>query len=78
MAYINVNVDVDELVYALSKREKQELADELCEDGILPSDFNQHSSIEELDVALLKMLGKSIQLTSEEVQLIINLSKKVI
>jgi hypothetical protein len=78
MAYVNVDVDVDDLVYALSKKEKQELANELCEDGILPKNFNQYSSIEELDVALLKMIGKSIQLTSEEVQLIIDLSKKVI
>jgi hypothetical protein len=39
MAYINVDVDIDDVLDSLSDREKQNLVDELYDEGFYQSEF---------------------------------------
>ena len=78
MAYLNVEVEVYEIVSALSDDEKQEMANQLYGDDILPNGFHTYSGNDELDIAVLKLYGKAIQLTADQVKTIVDLSKKVI
>lgn len=41
MANINVEIDIDDILWDLSKREKQKLTDELYDDGYTPTQMNE-------------------------------------
>ena len=47
MARIDVDVDIDDIYWDLSKLEKQELADKLYEDGYVPKELEEDLSIAE-------------------------------
>jgi hypothetical protein len=77
--YINVDVevDIDDVLWSMSSSEKQELVDDLYEDGYVPKQVSKYKEPEtEFDQACMKLLGQSWRLTREEEQFIINLSKR--
>ena len=47
MASINVDIDIHDLLWDLSKRDKQELVDELYDDGYTPT---QMDTVDMLDI----------------------------
>jgi len=80
MAYVSIDVDIDDVLFNMSSREKQQLVDDLYEDGYVPTKVEKEeaSSITEgfyLD-AIDKLRKNYHQLTSKEEQTIINISKR--
>jgi hypothetical protein len=81
MAYITVDVDLDDVYSELRDREKQLLIDWLKEDGYLT---NRDTELDEPGTALQDMFNENInkiknsyyQLTNEEIELIEKLAKK--
>jgi hypothetical protein len=47
MARIDVEVDVDDIFWSMSKYEKQEIADTLYDDGIIPTDLKPEVIVRE-------------------------------
>lgn len=45
MARIDVEVDMDDILWSMSKYEKQEMADALYDDGIIPTDLNAEVAV---------------------------------
>ena len=81
MANINVDIDVDDILWDLSDCDKQYLVDELYEDGFTPKGMendNPSVSVAEsfFNEALDKLKGKWNMLSAEEEQTIINISKR--
>jgi hypothetical protein len=77
----DIEIDVDDFLSALSKRERQELINALIEDGHI---IGQNSNIDkrlscgewEIENALNKLHGKYHNLTKEEEEAIIKISKR--
>ena len=80
MSHISVDVDIDDVLWSLSSSEKQELVDDLYEDGYTPKQLEgtmgEDESNNEFNNALRKLYGNSWRLTLEQEQYIINLAKR--
>jgi hypothetical protein len=82
MAYVSVDVDIDDVLWNLSSHDKQELVDDLYEEGYVPKEIekkeNPPVSVGEsfFNEALDKLRGKWNMLTDEEETIIINISKR--
>lgn len=82
MSYVSVDVDIDDVLWSMSDREKQKLVDELYDDGFTPTELEKkldppsHAAEFEFNEALNKLKGKWNMLTSEEEQMIIKISKR--
>lgn len=81
MSYISVSVDVDidDILWSASNRDKIKLADRLYEDGIRATkdtDITYENPETEFDEACLKLFGQGWRLTKEEEEFIINISKR--
>jgi hypothetical protein len=77
MSYISVDVDIDDIVYSMSDRDKQELVDELYEDGFIPKSMSLYDNPKTpFDEACLKLFNEGWRLTREEEEFIINISKR--
>jgi hypothetical protein len=87
MARIDVEVDTDDILWSMSKYEKQEMADALYDDGIIPTDLNAEVAIwesripqtnleKELADILDKIWGNKRFIDNEALDMLIFLSKK--
>jgi hypothetical protein len=84
MAYIEVDIDVDDFYSELSSREKRELIDLLESDGLLP-ESEETEEVEligspmdhEWDEMLTKINNGRYRLTSEQEQSLIELAKNL-
>jgi hypothetical protein len=80
MSYITVDVDVDidDVISSLSNSERQELADNLYDDGYIPKQVEKESyeHEDEFSLACQKLKYQSWRLSREEEEFIINLSKR--
>lgn len=83
MSYVTVDIDVDEVLWNMNSREKQQLADDLYEKGYKPKPIEKQeersspSIPESFYLEAIDKLSKNYhQLTSEEEQQIINLAKR--
>lgn len=87
MPYFEQEIDVSDFLYECGSREIKEIIDSLIDDGHLPESVRsvrmksnspaQTSAAEsEFEDALHKLHGKWNNLTSEEEQTIINISKR--
>ena len=84
MPYFDQEIDVDDFLYECNERDIKDLIDALIERGDLPESVRvlsdtptQISAVEsEFENALSKLHGKWNNLTSEEEQTIINISKR--
>jgi hypothetical protein len=81
---VDVNIDIDDIYYELSDREKQELVDLLEDDGlVLPIDESLKSpgGLNHLDHEWIEALDKINKaryiLTKEQEDMIINLASKL-
>ena len=72
---ISVDIDINDILWEMSKRDKQILVDELYEDGYIPKPLiNNHS--DDFSLACKKLMGQAWRLTREEEEFIINISKR--
>ena len=87
MAYINLDIDLDEIIDGLSSYEKQELVDELYIDGYYQTELEKqiYTSSEYDNVSLNEQLFREqlgrissnyLSLTAEEQELILKISKR--
>jgi len=76
---VSVDVDIDDILWSASNRDKQILVDRLYEDGIRATknkDTGYENPETSFDEACLKLFGQGWRLSLEEEQYIINLSKR--
>ena len=81
MAYINVDIDVDDILWDLDDRDKQYIVDELYEDGFTPKGMESDNPLVSIaesffNESLDKLKGKWNMLSAEEEQTIINIAKR--
>ncbi len=78
MSWISIDVDVDDILRELNSRELQELADDLYEDGYIPTPVQkkQTKHNDDFSEACKKLMGQSWRLTKAEEEFIINISKR--
>ena len=76
--YVQIDVDIDDVVSGLNDREKQELVDELFEQGIIAQkDKRNIDSDSDFDMAVEKLIGNKHRLTIEEESLIFTISNRI-
>ena len=79
---ISVDIDIDDILWGMSDREKQKLVEDLYKDGFIPeeleSELNQptHAAEAPFVEALDKLKGKYNMLTAEEEQIIIKIANR--
>jgi|688.fasta_scaffold1838839_1 hypothetical protein len=87
MARIDIEIDVDDMYWEMSKREKQEMADKLYDDGYVPEalqsvtdrleDRITETNLERnLSDLLDKLWSNRLFLTNDDIQTITTLAKK--
>lgn len=82
MTRISIDVDIDDMLYNLSDREKQKLVDELYDDGFVQTQISTDDSNNNLlDVmwteSVTKLLNNRHMLTSEDEEIIKKISNKI-
>jgi hypothetical protein len=80
MPYIDVDIDIDDVVNAMSKREKQDLADELYDEGFIArkDDKLNDKFLTGFDKEAFKLIGHSHRLSLEDEQTILRICEKII
>ena len=82
MASINVDIEISDILWNLSSYEKQELTDDLFDEGYTPnnspSTLESSSNGEEFDELVSNLSGNSWKLTKEDEEIIINICKKLV
>ncbi len=79
--YVNLDVDIDDILSGLSGREKQQLVDELYEDGYVPKQVEEiidNHNDSDFDEQVKKLIGNSWRLTKEDEQTILKITNKLI
>ena len=78
MSYISVDVDIDDILYGMTSRDKQKLAEELYDDGYIQKGVEKKEVElnDDFSRACEKLIGQSWRLSREEEEYIINLSKR--
>ena len=87
MARIDVDVDIDDILWSMSSWEKQEMADALYDDGVTPKQLNNElgiisdrtastSSEQELYDLLDKVWMNKLCLGSADIEILQRLAKK--
>ena len=87
MARIEVDIDVDDIYWDMSRLEKQELADKLYDDGYVPKELKHDldeienrtpngASESELDYVLSKIWDNRMFINSNDLEVLIKLAKK--
>jgi hypothetical protein len=84
---INVDVDIDDILWNMSDSERQQLVDDLYDDGFVPEQVKAISDREELiqlggsmdfDAQVYKLIGNSWRLSREDEDLILKIANKLI
>ena len=76
--YVEVDVDIDDIYYSMSKREKQELLDTLIDDGFKPSKNEYKPISNDFDEACYKMIGNCHALSMDDEKIILSVANKII
>jgi hypothetical protein len=81
MTYISVRIDIDDVISDLSHRERQEVADKLYDDGYVATKDSIpaiEDSMDDFDSSVVKLIGNAWKLSQEDVDIILNISNKLI
>jgi hypothetical protein len=87
MVRVEVDIDVDDIYWDMSRLEKQEMADKLYDDGYVPVELKQDldeienrtpngASESELDNVLSKIWSNRMFINSNDLEVLIKLAKK--
>ena len=76
----SIDIELDDILYSLSTYEKQELADELYDDGYCPKQVKQviDEDLDDWDEAILKLKGNKWRLSKEDEETILRITNKLI
>lgn len=75
--YVQIDVDIDDFMSALTDREKQELVDDLFEEGFIPKKMNvEYDS--DFDKLVSKIIGNKHQLTIDEERIICEIAERIV
>lgn len=79
----SIDIDIDDIVYGMMDYEKQELVDELYEDGYVAKkdpryDMDENGFINEFDEEVAKLIGNGWKLSKEDEETILKITKKLI
>ena len=77
----SIDIDIDDILYGLMSYEKQELVDELYDDGYVASqdkrsDYDDPKT--EFDEACIKLFGNGWRLSKEDEETILKIANKII
>jgi hypothetical protein len=75
----NIDIDIDDILWGMSDREKQELVDDLYEDGyIAKKDDDAKSTDDAWNEEVYKLFNSKWRLSKEDEETILNITKKII
>ena len=75
----SIDIDIDDILYSLSSYEKQQLADELYEDGYLAKkDDAEKSTDDEWNEQVNKLFNNKWRLSKEDEEAILTITNKII
>jgi hypothetical protein len=77
----SIDIDIDDILWGMSDYEKQELVDDLYEDGyVAKKDIRSDSDVDynEFDSAVSKLIGNSWRLSTEDEETILRIANKTI
>mgnify|MGYP000863616952 FL=1 len=75
----NIDIDIDDILWGMSDREKQELVDDLYEDGyIAKKDDDAKSTDDVWNEEVHKLFNSKWRLSKEDEETILNITKKII
>ena len=76
----SIDIEIDDILYSLSSYEKQDLADELYDDGYCPKQVKQviDEDLDDWDEAILKLKGNKWRLSKEDEETILRITNKLI
>ena len=76
----SIDFDIDDILYSLASYEKQELADELYDDGYCPKQVQQvmDEELDEWDSSIIKLKGNKWRLSKEDEETILRITNKII
>ena len=76
----SIDIDIDDIMYGLSRREKQELVDELYEAGYIPKKLDKELELDgsDWDNEVNKLLGNKFKLSKEDEETILKITNKLI
>ena len=78
MSSVSVEVDIDDVLWGMRSSDKQELVDELYEDGYIPKQVQKQLDKynDDFSNACKKLKGQAWRLSREEEEFIINIAKR--
>jgi hypothetical protein len=78
----SIDFDIDDILYSLAGYEKQELADELYEEGYVPKQMGgvhpDDKTFSDFDAQVSKLIGNSWRLTKEDEETILRITNKLV
>jgi hypothetical protein len=78
----SIDIDIDDILYSMSNWEKQELADNLYDDGYVPKQLGSvhpdNEYISNFDEQVGKLIGNSWRLSKEDEQIILRITNKLV
>lgn len=75
----SIDIDIDDILWGMSDREKQELVDDLYEDGFIAKKIDDTESIDdEWNAEVHKLFNSKWRLSKEDEETILNITKKII
>jgi len=78
MSSISIDIELDDILFEMSSRQKQMVVDELYDDGYVPSQLEKKMVVgEEFNNACRKLIDNSWRLTREEEEFIISLARRI-
>ncbi len=81
MSYISVDVDIDDVLWGMSDYEKQQLVDDLFDDGYVAKKdqrSNSGATDSDWDEAVAKLIGNKWRLTTEDEETILRITNKIV
>ena len=78
----SIDIDIDDILYGMTSWEKQELADELYDDGYVPKQLNgtltADTDFDDWDEQVRKLRGNKWRLTKEDEETILKITNKIV
>lgn len=79
MSYINIDVDIDEIISCLTNKEKQELVDDLYDDGYIAKKSDEAKSTDdEWNEQIGKLFNNKWRLSPEDEATILAITNKLV
>lgn len=79
---VSINIDIDDILYGMSSYEKQELVDDLYDDGYVPKQLDgihpDDRATSDFDFQVSKLIGNSWKLSKEDEETILQITSKLI